>query len=57
VRQNSLNVSNDDMLLTIGHSLRAWYDDILHEDVPARLSALIERLDRTESEFLRDSRC
>jgi hypothetical protein len=57
VLQNSLNVSNDDMLLTIGHSLRAWYDDILHEDVPARLSALIERLDLTERESLRDSRC
>jgi hypothetical protein len=57
VLQNSLNVSNDDMLLTIGHALRARYDDILQEGVPARLSALIERLDRTESESLRDSRC
>jgi hypothetical protein len=56
VLQNSLNVSNDDMLVTIGHSLLAWYDDILQEDVPARWSALIERLDRIESMSMRDSR-
>jgi hypothetical protein len=57
VLQNSLNFSNDTMLVTIGHSLRAWYDDILQEGVPARLSALIERLDHTASVSLRDSRC
>jgi hypothetical protein len=56
VLRNSLNFSNDDMLLTIGRSLRAWYDDILQEDVPARLSILIERLDHTESETMRASR-
>jgi hypothetical protein len=55
VLQNSLNFSNDDMLVTIGHSLRAWYDDILQEDVPARWSALIERLNRIESMSMRDS--
>jgi hypothetical protein len=54
--RNSLNFSNDDMLLTIGHSLRAWYDDILQEGVPTRLSILIERLDHTESETMRASR-
>ena len=56
VLQNSLNFSKDNMLLTIGYSLRAWYDDILQEDVPARLSTLIERLGHTESEPMRASK-
>ena len=56
ILQNSLNFSSDDMLLTIGHSLRAWYDDILQEGVPARLSILIERLDHPESETMRASK-
>jgi hypothetical protein len=47
--RNSLDFSNDDMLLTIGHSLRAWYDEILQQGVPTRLSILIERLDHPES--------
>jgi hypothetical protein len=57
VPQNSLNLSKDVMLLTIGHSLRAWYHDILREDVPARFSTLIERLKNAESGSMRDGRC
>lgn len=54
--QTSLNLSKDDMLLTIGHSLQAWYDHILQEDVPARFGTLIERLENTKSESMQDSR-
>ena len=50
--QNSLNASEDDLLLTIGHSLRARYDDLLQEGVPTRSSTLIQRLENAESEIM-----
>jgi hypothetical protein len=56
VLQNSLNFSKDDMLLMIGHSLQAWSDHILQEDVPARFNTLIERLENSKSGSMQDRR-
>jgi hypothetical protein len=54
--QNSLHSSTGDLLVTIGQSLRACYDDILQEGVPTRFRSLIEIIEHSAREAMHASK-
>ncbi|MFD2227242.1 NepR family anti-sigma factor [Microvirga arabica] len=56
VLQNGLHSSKENLVVTIGHSLRACYDSILQQGVPMRFRSLIEMIERSEREAMRASK-
>lgn len=44
----------NDLQRTIGHQLRAMYDDILHQPVPDQFLSLLRELERSEHALARD---
>jgi Anti-sigma factor NepR len=42
---SSLNFSQEQVVFVIGHSLRSLYDDVLADDVPDHLKALVHKLE------------
>ena len=46
---STLNFTQEQMVFVIGHSLRSLYDDVLADDMPALLKALVLELEETYS--------
>ena len=44
---STLNFTQEQMVFVIGHSLRSLYDDVLADDMPAHLKALVLKLEET----------
>jgi hypothetical protein len=42
---SSLNFSQEQVVFVIGHSLRSLYDDVIADDMPERLKALVLQLE------------
>jgi hypothetical protein len=38
---SSLNLSQEQVVFVVGHSLRSLYDDVLADDMPEHLKALV----------------
>lgn len=53
VRSGAPALEND-LQSTIGHQLRAMYDDILHQPVPDQFLSLLQELERSEQALRRD---
>ncbi|MFC1455522.1 NepR family anti-sigma factor [Microvirga arabica] len=46
---NSLNFSQEQVTFILGHSLRSLYSDVLADELPDRLKALVEQLENGRS--------
>jgi Anti-sigma factor NepR len=46
---NSLNFSQEQVTLILGHSLRSMYDDVVTADLPDRLKALVQELENKQT--------
>ena len=46
---NSLNFSQEQVTLILGHSLRSLYDDVLAAELPDRLRALVDQLENKQT--------
>ena len=42
---SSLNFSQEQVAFVLGHSLRSLYDDVLADDMPEHLKALVHKLE------------
>jgi hypothetical protein len=49
---NSLNFSQEQVTFILGHSLRSQYDDLLAAELPERLHALVEQLEKKHASSL-----